>query len=66
MRSVPIRVPLVPFVGWIIGAALMSCVAFDSTVQSTVEDLNIFCPELFLFLVVLSNEKHISWTFQKT
>jgi len=40
MRSVSICVSLVPFVGWIIGAALMGCVAFDSTVLSTVEDLN--------------------------
>ena len=40
MRSVPIRVSLVPFIGWIIGAALMGCVAFDTTVLSTVADLN--------------------------
>ena len=40
MRSVPIRLYLVPFVGWTIGAALMGCVAFDPAVQSTVEDLN--------------------------
>ena len=40
MRSVPIRVSLIPFVGLIIGAALMGCVAFDPVTQSTVEDLN--------------------------
>jgi len=40
MRSVPIRLYLVPFVGWMVGAALMGCVAFDPAVQSTVEDLN--------------------------
>jgi hypothetical protein len=40
MRSVPISVSLVPFIGWIIGAALMGCVPFESTVLSTVEDLN--------------------------
>jgi hypothetical protein len=40
MRSVPIRVSLIPFAGWIVGAALMGCVSFDPAVQSTVEDLN--------------------------
>ena len=40
MRSVPIRVSLIPFVGLIVGAALMGCVAFDPVTQSTVEDLN--------------------------
>ena len=40
MRSVPIRLYLVPFVGWMVGAALMGCVAFDPAVQSTVEDLS--------------------------
>ena len=40
MRSVPVRVFLIPFLGWIVGAAFMGCVAFDPAVQSTVEDLN--------------------------
>lgn len=40
MRSIPIRVCLIPFVGWMVGAALMGCVAFDPVAQSTVEDLN--------------------------
>ena len=40
MRSFTIRLYLIPFVGWIVGAALMGCVAFDPAVQSTVEDLN--------------------------
>ena len=40
MRSFTIRLYLIPFVGWIIGAAFMGCVAFDPAVQSTVEDLN--------------------------
>ena len=40
MRSVPIRVYLIPFVGWIVGAALTGCVAFDPVAQSPVEDLN--------------------------
>ena len=40
MRIVPFRVYLTPFVGLIIGAAFMGCVAFDPAVQSTVEDLN--------------------------
>lgn len=40
MRSVTIRLCLIPFVGWIVGAAFLGCVAFDSVTQSTVEDLN--------------------------
>jgi hypothetical protein len=39
MRFVTIRLCLIPFLGWIIGAALMGCVAFDPVTQSTVEDL---------------------------
>ncbi len=39
MRSVPIRVSLVPFVGCIVGVAFMGCVAFDPAVQSTIENL---------------------------
>ena len=39
MTSVPIRVSLSPFVGWIVGATFMGCVAFDPAAQSTVEDL---------------------------
>ena len=40
MRSFTIRFQLIPVVGWIVGAALMGCVAFDPVAQSTVEDLN--------------------------
>jgi len=40
MRSVPVRVSLIPFIGWVVGAALTGCVVFDPTVQSTVENLN--------------------------
>lgn len=40
MRSVTIRFYLIQFVGWILGAGLMGCVAFDPVAQSTVEDLN--------------------------
>ena len=39
MRSFTIRLHLIPFVGWIVCAAFMGCVAFDPAVQSTVEDL---------------------------
>jgi hypothetical protein len=31
---------MIPFVGWMVGAAFMGCVAFNPAVQSTVEDLN--------------------------
>ena len=40
MRSFTIRLHLIPFVGWIVGAAFMGCVAFDPAAQSTVENLN--------------------------
>lgn len=40
MKSFTIRFQLIPFVGWIVGAAFMGCVAFDPVAQSTVEDLN--------------------------
>lgn len=40
MKFVAIRLHLIPFVGWIVGAALMGCVAFDPVIQSKVEDLN--------------------------
>jgi len=40
MRAFTIRLHLISFVGWIVGAAFMGCVAFDPAVQSTVEDLN--------------------------
>lgn len=39
MRFVTLRLHLIPFVGWMVGAALMGCVAFDPVAQSTVEDL---------------------------
>jgi hypothetical protein len=39
MRFVAIRLYLIPFVGWIVGTALMGCVAFDPVAASTVEDL---------------------------
>lgn len=39
MRSFIIRLYLIPFVGWIVGAALISCVAFDPVTQSTVENV---------------------------
>jgi hypothetical protein len=39
MRSFIIRLYLIPFVGWIVGAALMGCVAFDPVTQSTVENV---------------------------
>ena len=40
MRSFTIRLQLIPFIGWGVGAALMGCVAFDPVAQSMVEDLN--------------------------
>jgi hypothetical protein len=40
MRSFTIRLHLISFVGWIVGAAFSGCVAFDPAVQSTVEDLS--------------------------
>jgi len=40
MRSFTIRLLLTPFIGWIVGAAFVGCVAFDPVTQSTVEDLN--------------------------
>lgn len=40
MRSVTVHVYLIPFVDWMVGAALMGCVAFDPVAQSTVEDLD--------------------------
>lgn len=40
MRSFTFRLHVIPFVGWMVGAALMGCVAFDPVTQSTVEDLN--------------------------
>lgn len=40
MKSFTIRLHLIPFVGWIVGAAFVGCVAFDPVAQSTVEDLN--------------------------
>ena len=40
MRSLTIRLHLISFVGWVVSAAFMGCVAFDPAVQSTVEDLN--------------------------
>jgi len=40
MRFVTIRLYLISFVGWIVGAAFMGCVAFEPVTQSTVEDLN--------------------------
>jgi hypothetical protein len=39
MRSISVRVCLIPFVAWMVGAILMSCVAFEPVAQSTVEDL---------------------------
>ena len=40
MRLAAIRLYLSLSVGWIVSAAFMGCVAFDSVTQSTVEDLN--------------------------
>jgi hypothetical protein len=40
MRSVPIRLYLMPFISCMVGAALMGCVAFEPAAQSSVEDLN--------------------------
>ena len=40
MRSFTIRLYLILFVGWIVCATFMGCVAFDPAVQSTVEELN--------------------------
>jgi len=40
MRSIPVRICLIQFVGWAVGATLMSCVAFDPVAQSTVKDFN--------------------------
>lgn len=40
MRSFTVRLHLIPFVGWIVGAAFTGCVAFDPVTQSVVEDLN--------------------------
>jgi hypothetical protein len=40
MRSFAIRLHVIPFVGLLVGAALMGCVAFDPAAQSRVEDLN--------------------------
>ena len=40
MRSVPIRLYLMSFVGCMVGAALTGCVAFEPAAQSQVEDLN--------------------------
>ena len=40
MRSFTIRLHLIPFIGWGVGAAFVGCVAFDPVTQSTVEDLN--------------------------
>ena len=40
MRSFTIRLHVIPFVGWMVCAALMGCVAFDPAVQSRVENLN--------------------------
>ena len=40
MRSFIIRLHLIPFVGCVVCAKFIGCVAFDPAVQSTVEDLN--------------------------
>jgi len=40
MRSFSIRLHVIPFVGWMVGVALMGCVAFDPAAQSRVENLN--------------------------
>jgi len=40
MRSFTIRLHLIPFVGCVVCATFIGCVAFDPAVQSTVEDLN--------------------------
>src|SRR5467141_1453094 len=40
MRSFTIRLHVIQFVGWMVGAALMGCVAFDPAAQSRVENLN--------------------------
>ena len=40
MRSVTIRLYMIPFLSWIVGATLLGCVAFEPVTQSTVEDLN--------------------------
>jgi hypothetical protein len=40
MRSVPIRLYLMPFISCIVGAVLMGCVAFEPAAKSSVEDLN--------------------------
>jgi hypothetical protein len=40
MKSFTIRLHLIPFIGWGVGAAFVGCVAFDPVTQSTVEDLN--------------------------
>ena len=40
MRSFTLRLHLISFVWWIVGAAFTWCVVFDSAVQSTVEDLS--------------------------
>jgi len=40
MRSFTIRLHVIPFVGWMVGAALMGCVAFDPAAQSRLENLN--------------------------
>jgi nucleotide-binding universal stress UspA family protein len=39
MRAIPVRAGLIPFAGWMVGATLMSCVAFEPVTQSTVEDM---------------------------
>ena len=40
MKPFTIRLHLIPFIGWVVGAAFVGCVAFDPVTQSTVEDLN--------------------------
>jgi hypothetical protein len=40
MKSFTIRLHLILFIGWIVCAAFVGCVAFDPVTQSTVEDLN--------------------------
>src|SRR5438034_8112339 len=40
MRSFSIRLHVIPLVGWMVGVALMGCVAFDPAAQSRVENLN--------------------------
>jgi len=39
-ESFSIRLHVIPFVGWMVGVALMGCVAFDPAAQSRVENLN--------------------------